>query len=305
VLVWEARQIVPTPGFIPRPYRQFGTRPKLVQVGGSLVFTLLGKLGDLPDLPSGPPDGGVLAAARRAVKLATRTLRRPIAYLVGRLTPTVFPRLLRKFEETDAEQPDEAKRRPQCFEDFAWHGLPMDNEASDRLMPTEFTEIWVPLLCTARVMDILHREFGGGADARTAYRHTGTFAWELYAEMSSRFWLNAAYTTGAADDPWREGAFRVDIYWFERNTGDPTLTFFRQFWSLLRRHDIPFRLHWGKFLPDVMDDPWWAAEVADRYEMRDAFLAERARRDPDDLFLTDYWREHLGLTGTGGPVAPI
>ena len=175
----------------------------------------------------------------------------------------------------------------------------MDAEADDRLIPTEFTELWVPLGRTRQVMQALSCHFDEATDDHEAYRRTGTYAFELYAEMPNTFWLNPAYTDGT--DEWRNGAFRLDVYWFARNAADPTKTFFRQFWNLLHSEGIPVRLHWGKFLPDLGTDPDWVGFVRAEYPQWAAFLTERARRDPENTFLNEYWRGHLGLPRVAPP----
>jgi hypothetical protein len=68
--------------------------------------------------------------------------------------------------------------------------------------------------------------------------------------------------------------------------------FFQQFWDLFRDNGIPFRLHWGKYLPDF-DHAEWAAYFRSQLPRWDEFLALRSRLDPDNIFLTDYWRVHL------------
>ncbi|HEX9966914.1 MAG TPA: D-arabinono-1,4-lactone oxidase, partial [Solirubrobacterales bacterium] len=186
------------------------------------------------------------------------------------------------------------KGQPQRFRDHGWHGLPMDNQASDVLMPTEFTEPWVPLPRTAEVMRLLRDWFGEPDDDGEALRRTGTYAWELYATMPERFWLNAAHSDG--EDEWRDGAFRVDPYWFAENAEDPVERFYPQLWSLLRDAGIPFRLHWGKFQPRYpAGDRTWIDFLRAQYPRWDDFLALRAERDPNNVFLTDYWRERFGL----------
>jgi D-arabinono-1,4-lactone oxidase len=111
--------------------------------------------------------------------------------------------------------------------------------------------------------------------------------------------LNPAYTDGSAEDEWKDGAFRIDIYWFARNAGDPAQTFYPQFWNLLRDKCIPYRLHWGKFLPD--GDTAAFAAVKAQYPKWDDFLDQRAAADPDGTFLNEYWRTHLGLPPADGP----
>ena len=157
----------------------------------------------------------------------------------------------------------------------------MDNHADDESLGTEFTEIFVPLEKTAEAMRLLKDHFDrGGYDA------AGFYAQELYAGFRSEFWLSPNY---------RQETFRIDPFWYIDNEGDPSARdgFFAQFWELLRKHDIPFRLHWGKYLPNY-DHREWAAYYRQQYPRWDDFMALRKRRDPANVFLTEYWRLHLG-----------
>lgn len=110
----------------------------------------------------------------------------------------------------------------------------------------------------------------------------------------SPFWLNAAHSDG--EDEWREGVFRVDPYWFAENAADPIDALYAGFWELLRDAEIPFRLHWGKFQPRYpAGDRGWVDFFRGKYPLWDDFLALRAARDPNNIFLTDYWRDRFGL----------
>ena len=139
----------------------------------------------------------------------------------------------------------------------------------------------------------LKRFFGVRSDDES-YRRTGTFVWELYAAMPTRFWLNPSYTSGT--DEWRHGAFRVNPYWFADSATDPGETIFGGLWDLLRAKGIPFRLHWGKHQPAASGgDRTWVDFFAAQYPRWDDFLRLRAERDPRNIFLTGYWRDRFGL----------
>jgi hypothetical protein len=61
-----------------------------------------------------------------------------------------------------------------------------------------------------------------------------------------------------------------------------------------QRH--PFRLHWGKHQPIYgRGDREWVDFFRSHYPRWDDFLALRAQRDPNNIFLTGYWRDRLGL----------
>jgi hypothetical protein len=175
---------------------------------------------------------------------------------------------------------DDASKKvpgPQVFQDYGDTGLPMDNQVSDRLMPTEFTELWIPIDQTVPVMTALrdHYKLGG-------YAATGTYACELYATKSSQFWMSPAFNTDV---------IRVDVFWFGRNGDQAPAQFYQQFWDLLRPYK--FRPHWGKYLPPA--STFGPAYYQSAYPRLANFLTLRAQYDPKQIFVTDYWREQLGI----------
>lgn len=335
VLVWQARRIAPHPDFQPVPYQEFTAHPGWSETLISILFSVFGNLDHLskarpqikqafervetlleltPLLSKLGWLGRALAefvsrGARSGVDAALAVLK-PVAHLIEREIPAIFPKLLGMFIPLDADKPGDQKNQPQRFHDYAWHGLPMDNAADDELVPTEFTEIWVPLPRTRETMQLLHSYFTSPADAHESYRRTGLYAWELYSAKATRLWMSPSYSSG--EDAWKDGAFRIDPYWFAGNPGDPAETFYPQFWQLLRENQIPFRLHWGKFQPAYgQGDRSWVDFFRGQYPRWDDFLGLRAARDPDDIFLTTYWRDRFGLwtephasTAPGQPPRP-
>jgi D-arabinono-1,4-lactone oxidase len=285
----------------------------------SILYTILGNLDDLsharpqiertfdrvehllehlPALEKLGRAGRALAkflsvGAEHGVEAAIDVLR-PFTGLIEREIPAMFPKLLGSFVKLDSEKPGVEKNEPQSFQDYSWCGLPMDNEADDKLLPTAFTELWVPLPRTQQAMQLLQSYFTGPRDDGESYRRTGIYAWELYAAKPSPFWLSASHST--RKDEWKDGAFRIDPYWFAANHGDPSKTFFPQFWQLLRKERVPFRLHWGKYQPSYdRGDRTWVDFFKAQYPRWEAFLGLRAERDPTDIFLTSYWRDRFGL----------
>ncbi|WP_108788340.1 FAD-binding protein [Erythrobacter sp. Alg231-14] len=173
------------------------------------------------------------------------------------------------------------------FNDYYWRSLCMDNTVSDGLLGTEFTEIWVPIQHTQTVMNLYQDMFeDGGASA------TGYFSTEVYGGPPSKGWMHPGYTDGT--DEYKDGTVRIDVYWFRDNKGIPNADegFLDQYWEVLRDNGIPFRLHWGKFVPryDFAD---WAEHYRTNLPRFADFLALRETRDPDGLFFTDYWRKRL------------
>jgi len=163
---------------------------------------------------------------------------------------------------------------PQHFWDDWWLALPMDNRASDRLLPTQFTEMWLPLAQTEEAMARLRDHY-----EKLGFSATGPYACEIYATKGSRFWMSPAYGRDVV---------KIDHFWFGNNAGDPAQSYYPQFWELLE--DLDYRLHWGKYLPDAS-----AQYLATRYPRWDDFLEIREQLDPDRVFLTQYWRSHLGI----------
>ena len=136
----------------------------------------------------------------------------------------------------------------------------------------------------------LRQCFDADGTAEGAYAATGAFAFELYVgKGDDHFFLSPAAGSHA---------FRVDVFWFGNNQGNPVTDFFPQFWDALE--PLGYRLHWGKFLPPP--DPHQPDRLTARYANWDKWRAVRARVDPGGLFLTRYWRDHLGLRDTSEPV---
>ena len=253
VAVWQARPMSAAEAFHQKAYQEFpqifhSTLP--AQAAGSVIYTLVGRWPERLQ--------GMLQAMRYST--------------------VVLPRILKWFV------PPDGRKGPQHFRDSWWHGLPMDNQVDERLFPTEFTELWIPLARTQDVMNTLRQHYRArGLEA------TGAFACEIYAAKRSRFWMSPACG---------EDAVRINLFWFGYNRGNPA-EYYRQFWELLQR--FRFRLHWGKHLPE---DPTgnWAEYLRQQYPHWHDFLALRAEMDPDQVFVTDYWRRHLAIPPVGAPV---
>jgi D-arabinono-1,4-lactone oxidase len=325
VLTWQAQRSDPEQGFRPCPYERFGDSPETSQHLIAILFTILGNLDHLVRAKPKLEDNfdelqGVLERLEAARHLGTVgkaladflshaiefgvdaaiTVLEPLAPMIKRSVPEFFPELVNLFISLDTDKKGAQKGQPQQFRDWGWTGLPMDNGVNDELLPTEFTEAWVPLPRTQQVMQLLHQYFTGPRSAHDAYARTGTYAWELYSAMPAAFWLSPAYTSGS--DEWQDGALRVDPYWFADNAADPSGTLFAGLWQLLRDNGIPFRLHWGKFQPvDARGEHDWLDFFAAQYPRWDDFLALRRERDPNNIFLNAYWRDRFGLWDEPAP----
>jgi FAD binding domain-containing protein/D-arabinono-1,4-lactone oxidase len=171
------------------------------------------------------------------------------------------------------------------FRDYWYRGLPTDNAISDVWMPTEFTELFIDLERTGEMMRLL-REFWRGD---TRMDRTGPSSTEVYASAASRFWLSPAF---------RRPSMRVDFLWFKSGKTRPEEIFYPQYWELLR--SLEFRFHWGKHLSPPESSTGVAYRRARLGEQRwAAWLAFRERFDPDQIFVNDYWRKHLGIPERG------
>ncbi|HZF49588.1 MAG TPA: FAD-binding protein [Polyangiaceae bacterium] len=311
IVVWKAHRIPDSPDFERKPYEELGDAPQTTEVFAGLLLSILGNLDNLHELPQkiqpifkhiddefmagipimlkemGVPDiltrslASFISALMVAVREGQGLIEFPgihlLAGLLERFKPEILPSILKSFVQLDSEKTPPG---PQTFQDTWWQGLPMDNGINDDLMPTWFTEIWLPISKTREVMSELRAYFDKGGLAAT-----GTFSVELYGARENPFWMSPS-----SDG---EAMVRVDFFWFGYNDGDPT-SFYDQFWDLLAKYN--FKLHWGKYLPkDPAPAKRWAAYFAERYKHWHDFLALRAKLDPKNIFLTSYWREHLGL----------
>jgi hypothetical protein len=224
----------------------------------------------------------VLTDDTLAAVMQLPVLRRLFAMLEP-LVPKYLDQILSPFVQTNPG----GLPKTQHFADRSFIGLPMDNQMDDLLLTTWFTELWVPFTpgdgAVQKTIELLRKHFDADGTPEGCYRATGAFSYELYVgKRDDRFYLNPAAGSHV---------FRVDVFWYARNSTDPVTSFFPDFWKLLE--PLNYRLHWGKFLPEPH-----AAEpdrLTRHYPDFGKWKAVRAKVDPDGLFLTDYWKTHLDL----------
>ncbi len=297
VVIWEAVRGAAIPIFSPMPYREFGDQPfstQLEQLGGALLFTMLGnnnfftiwkKLGKdfkqfLKNVKNrwGQKTGKFLSWILSSL---TTLLIYIISFIVV-LFFSVFKFLLIWLYPAIVSilQPLTKEGKADLFMDYMWRSLPMDNEADDILMGTEFTEIWVPLSKTREAMQLLKKLFDEDGIAASGY-----YATEMYAGIKSNYWMSPSY---------KEDTLRIDVFWYINNAGNPAGKdgLFSKFWEILRINNIPFRLHWGKFLPEY-NYKEWTEYFRSQFPRWDDFMKLRSECDPKNIFLTSYWRRHL------------
>lgn len=172
--------------------------------------------------------------------------------------------------------------KPVSFRDIWFETLPMDNKAhTDSIIRVHFTEIWLPLNQCQTIVDRLEELFKNQKAANN-------FATEIYGAKKSPFWLSMSYD---------QDMVRVDPYWWAYNKGDPRV-FFSYFWDVLL--DIPgVRLHWGKYLPlpgqKCGNTTFNSEYLKSVYPKMHEWLTLRQEMDPDQVFVTEYWRGILDI----------
>lgn len=241
ITAWKAKKAGLADTLAPKPYRQVrsvlgATWPVYLAI--NLAFRLLDGLN--PPAPRGFLARRFEAALRQLYKLIAGPLLKPSR---------------------------------QEFHDLWWRVLPMDDETNYSLLPTAFTELWLPLSQAEEVMQRLRHHYDQGG-----FPATGIYACELYASPSSKFWLSPAYD--------RE-SLKVDLFWPKNSEIDPHRHFYPQFWLLFR--DMDYRLHWGKALAGD------AEYLRAQYPRWEDFMRLRAQMDPDQVFVTEYWQRGLAI----------
>jgi D-arabinono-1,4-lactone oxidase len=288
VVIWQAVRGAATPVFDPQPYFEFGTTPfstNLEQIAAAILFTLLGnssfgqtwrKLGSaFAEFKKNiTRSWGGTFWAKLGAGIVT-FLMKIIGFILVLLF-SMFRGLLIWVYPTiiDILQPITKKGKAQLFMDYVWRSLPMDNEANDVMMGTEFTELWIPIGESQRAMNLLQTLFDQHGITATGYYST-----ELYAGSKSNFWLSPSY---------QQDVIRLDFFWYCNNEKQPADkgNYYSLFWEAFRKENIPFRLHWGKFLPEYEYEDW-AAYFKSQYPRWDDFMALRTARDPHNIFLTN------------------
>lgn len=298
VQIWQASR-VPASNTKLVPYQEFTSDliGQVKQLAASLIYVLIGNtsltrifallgtnLGQFHRNLGGMwgKGAGQIGAATVTVVLGV------LIYLIGAIMGllkgsmrALFPHVLPLFAPLSKAAP---------FHDWYWRSLCMDNTADDVLLGTEFVEIWVPIQYTQAVMSLFQGLFDAKGSAATGY-----YAQEIYAAAPSKAWINPSYSDGT--DAYKDGVSRFDVYWYREDEGAPNVAhaFFTQYWDLLLQNGVPFRFHWGKFIP-FYDFPKWAAYYRSALPKFGDFLALREQRDPANVFFTEYWQ--LRLLGT-------
>lgn len=304
IVTWSAERTYDAPEN-PTPYHEFspnGFVSNLEQMGAAILYSILGIKSFIKTLSNIYRDfvrfAGVMAREWSASigKVLAGIASFLVTLVLGVLLfiPIVLFIILEPLTKKllpviiNLIQPLSSDKKPiKEFYDYYYRSLPMDNEVDDIMMGTEFTEIWIPIQYTQQVMNLLNEHYKDNG-----YSATGAFSNELYAGHSTSYWMHQGYTNG--EDAFKDGTIRVDLFWYTANDGTPNGRgeYYDQFWKLFRDNNIPFRLHWGKFVPDY-DFKDWANYYQTQLPKMAEFLELREQRDPRNVFLTDYWKLRL------------
>jgi len=194
--------------------------------------------------------------------------------IIETATKTIFPYFYPLL--TDFYFPVNTASDPaQVFWDNWLGSLPMDKvEYSSNLFNLAYSEIWVSADLAAQVVNALQNDYN-----KKGYSATGFYTVEILGAKKSNCWLNPAYGNDAV---------RINILYFQKSTVTPAV-YFQQFWDLLNELKIPFRPHWGKALPA-------GGNLSASYPRWADWENLRKQMDPNQVFLTEYWRTNLGIT---------
>jgi len=182
-----------------------------------------------------------------------------------------------------------------CWED--WDKiLPTEDQIPvDSTMQTLFTEIWFPVEHTTKLIDALDEFY------QDKFAALGNYAVELYGAKSSPFWLSPAYG---------RDVIRVDLFWWKHNKSDP-VKFFQKFFDRILAEIPDGRLHWGKYMP-IVNHPFGSVHkgnqrifnldyLKQQYPKMNEWLKIREEMDPNQLFVTPYWRNLFNLQAAPKP----
>lgn len=168
--------------------------------------------------------------------------------------------------------------------DVWYKTLPNDDKAHlDHVVSLSFSELWFPRESIDTVMNTIEELVAANPEA------AGNFVIELYCAKQSPFMLSPS-----------EGrdVFRVDLCWYDHNQYGNANRYFGFFWEKLL--SIPgVRLHWGKYLPHIGEkygELEFKPEMLQKnYPKLSDWLKIREKMDPQQLFVTNYWRQYLGI----------
>ena len=198
--------------------------------------------------------------------------------------PVILPHLLNVFAPCDGNN------APQQFWDVWMNGLANDtNEYSNNLLPAYRTEFWVSVAHAQQVMNMLENyyanEFFKVSNSQNNNFANSCYVVEILGAKSSPFWLSPSYD---------QDSIRINFYSLKQ-TNDDVMVYFQQFWDLFYKNKINFRLHWGYYLPNSANGEG-SGYLQSQYPMWNQFNELRKTMDPNNIFLNDYWKNHLNIS---------
>ena len=171
----------------------------------------------------------------------------------------------------------------ETFLDYWYIALPNDDQAPvDTLLRMDFLEIWFPIDFANDLIKILE-------DKIVPYpKKVGSITCEFYASKHSPFWLSMSYGRDVV---------RLDKLRYAYDAGNPR-DFYKYYWDVLMSKPGA-RFHWGKWMPlngDVCDGVVFnLAFLKNAYPKMEEWLLLRELMDPDQIFVSDYWRSILEI----------
>lgn len=277
LITWQARTMGPddftsergTPGhLIPKPYQPLF--PEML--GTSLPSEIVAS--SAFELIATWPDWFYQLTGNASNESNTGSIDK-LQPLIEWIFPYVYPILTDMFFPINTSQ-----KPPQEFWDNWLGSLPMDRvEFSNNLFNLEYTELWFPIEKTAQVIQTLQQYYISGG-----YAATGFYTVEIMAGKKSNFWLSPAYQTDC---------LRLNFMFF-KNSSHKAIDFFAQFWDLFSENNLDFRPQWGKDLPDP-DSRTGPDYLKSQYPKWNDFMQLRKQMDPNNIFLTDYWKLSMGI----------
>lgn len=153
--------------------------------------------------------------------------------------------------------------------------LPMDDNVDERLVPVEFVELWFSREASTEALRRLDDFFTTHALAEAS-----NFAVELYAGADSPFVMSPGHG---------QPSLRINVFHMAHNRRTAAARFAPIFELF---SDLAPRLHWGKHLPSPPRARPWLERA---FPALGELLKAREEHDPDGVFLSDYWRDRLGI----------
>ena len=115
--------------------------------------------------------------------------------------------------------------------------------------------------------------------------NTGYFSTEIYGARASKFWMSPSFGSDM---------IRIDVFWFANTNRDPVQMLFQNYWNALESFN--FRVHWGKYLPTTINGKSGGAYLLSQYENFEKWNEIRKSFDPNEVFVSQYWRNQLGIS---------